>query len=143
MSETEAYYSGVEPVEIGSLSDVVEQRTVVPATRGVKMKIRKAENMISKDNTYRQISMQLQIVQGIGDEGKYRGKVVFGRVCYYADPNKYTKDFFKNKQHLVQLKYLGKATGIDMCGVDGYTLDKLMEAPEIVADITVRKKQIT
>lgn len=140
--EIQAYYSGFEPVEVENLDDVKETRTVIPATKNVVMKITKAENLINKENTYRQISLQLRITKGIDENGKYKGKVVFGRVCYYADPNVYNKDFFKHKQHLVQLKYLLRSTGIEGNTVDGHTLDKLMQAPEIKADITIKKRTI-
>ena len=141
--EVEAFYSGIEPVEIGSLDDVKEQRTVIPATKNVRMRIKKAEVQINKDNTYRSINLQLQIVNGIDAEGKYKGKVVFGKVCYYADPNTYTKDFFKQKQHLVELKKLIKATGIEYQGVvDGHFIDRLMQSTELSADIQIRKRKV-
>ena len=132
-------YGGVEPVDVGNLDDVREQRIVIPASKGVVVRIKKAENMINKDNTYRQINLQLQLVDGLA-EGKFKGKVVFTRVCYYADPNAYTKDYFKNKQHLVQLKYLLRAVGATSNVVDGHLIDNLMSATPILCDITVNKK---
>ena len=137
---TQAFYGGVEPVEFGDLTSVREQRTVIPATRGVLVKIRRAESKVNEANTYRQISLQLQLVDGLVD-GKYKGKVVFARLCYYADPNAYTKDFFKNKQHLVQLKYLLRAVGTDKKVVDGHLLEELEAANPILCDITIKKRQ--
>jgi hypothetical protein len=142
MPEEELWFNGVEPVEIGNLDDVKEQRTVIPATKGVRVKIKKADNAINKDNTYRSINLQLQITQGIDETGKYKNKVIFGRVCYYADPNAYTKDFFKTKQHLVQLKYLARATGMDFSKITGEFIDSLVTAPEIKVDITIRKRKM-
>lgn len=136
------WYNGVEPVEVSNLDDVKEIRTVIPATKSVKVKIIKAENTINKDNTYRSINLQLKLIQGIDETGKYKGKVIFARVCYYADPNVYTKDFFHNKQHLVQLKYLMRATGIDLTKIDGHKIEELTSTPEIKADITVKKRII-
>ena len=99
----------IDEVEIGDLSGVKEQRNLIPAAKGVKFLIKKAEPKDNPDKTYRQINLQLQLVDGIPTpqtESAYKGMTVFGRVCYYADPSVYTKDFFKNKQHLVELKRL-------------------------------------
>lgn len=144
----EAYYSGVEPVEVGDLTSVQELRQVIPATRGVKVLVRKAEHRGNEANTFRSINLELLLSEGILSEGtegeqvvKYKGKVVFARVCYYADPEQYTKDFFKNKQHLVQLKYLGKATGVDLTQVDGHKIDELV-GKEVLVDIGIRKRQV-
>ena len=93
---SEAFYSGVEPVDVGNLDAVLEQKTLIPATKNVRFKIKKAENFVSKDNTFKMINLQLQIVDGIDEAGKYKNKVIFAWVSYYADPNKYTSDFFKN-----------------------------------------------
>ena len=101
-----------DEVIIGNLDDVKEQKTIIPPTKNVRVKIVKAENRVNKDNTYRSISLQLRIVDGVGDENKWKGKILFGSVNYYADPTVYTKDFFTSKQHLIQLKYLARATGI-------------------------------
>lgn len=137
--EVQAFYSGVEPVEIGNLEEVKEQRTLIPATKNVRFKIKKAENFVSKDNTFRMINLQLQLVDGIDEEGKYKNKVMFVRVTYSADPNKYNTDFFRNKQHLVQLKYLLRAVGCTSSVVDGHLLDELVNSQPILADIVVKK----
>lgn len=140
MEGSETYFAGIEPVEIGNLEEIKETRSVIPATRRVRMKIRKAEILVNPETTYRSLNLQLQLSQGIGSDGKYKNKVVFSRICYYADPNVYVKDFFKNRQHLVPLKQLSKATGIDLSKVDGHTPELLEQAPEVLADITIRKR---
>lgn len=136
--ESTSWYSGVEPVEVGNLDEVKEQKTLIPATKGVLFKIKKADNFVSKDNTYKMINLQLQIVEGIGEDHKYKNKVMFARVTYFADPNKYTNDFFKAKQHLVQLKYLLRSVGCSTNVVDGHLLDELMNSQPILADITIK-----
>jgi hypothetical protein len=138
-NEVNAFYSGVEPIELGNLEEVKEQRTLIPATKNVKFKIKKADNFVSKDNTFRMINLQLQLIDGIDENGKYKNKVMFARVSYYADPTKYTSDFFKNKQHLVQLKYLLRSIGATTNIVDGHLLDELMNSQPIMADITIKK----
>jgi len=131
-------FQEMESVEIGDLSQVEEQKMVIPATKGVKLLIKKAENSVNEANTYRQISLQLQIVDGIDEEGKYKNKVLFSRVCYYADPNAYTKDFFKSRQHLVQLKNLMKAVESESQVIDAEFLSGL-EGLLIKGDITTKK----
>lgn len=140
-------YGGVEEVDIGDLSQVREERQVIPATRRVRVKIIKTENRFNADNTYRWINLSLRLMRGIEVENenetitKFKGAVVFGRVCYYADPISYDDDFFKKKQHLVQLKYLINATGLTTTKIDGHFIELLIESPEILVDITVRKRK--
>lgn len=134
-------YGGVEPIDTGNLDDIKEQRSVIPATKGVMVQIDKAEVRINEANTYRSLNLQLKLTRGIDDTGKFKGKVVFGRVCYYADPNVYTKDFFKSRQHLIALKQLRKAVGIEETVVDGHFLDKLTRQL-VKVDITVRKRKM-
>ena len=141
-SETsEVGFSVVEEVEVGDLTQVKEEKQLVPAAKRVKMRVKKAESQASKDNAYRWINLQLQIVEGIDAEGAYKGKVVFGKVCYFADMAKYgEKDFFKKKQHLIQLRYLLEALGLDLATVK--INDAFMQgiANQIVlADITQTK----
>ena len=141
MNGSRAYYAGVEPVEVGNLEEIKEERQYIPATKNVRLKIRKAEIRVNQENTYRQINLQLQLTQGIGEENKYKNKVIFTRVCYYADPNVYTSDFFVKRQHLVLLKQLARATGIDLSTIDGHTPELLEQSAEIMGNIIVTKRQ--
>jgi len=161
--DIQAHYSGMEPVDVGDLSSVREERSVIPATKGVKVKIATAENQINPANTYRQFSLRLNLVDGIGEEGKWKGKPLFTHVCYYADPTIYcsiekTKErhpnwedsrveksvtFFNKRGHLLQLKYLLKAIGAESSTVDGHTLDAILAASFVTVDITVRPRTIT
>ncbi len=136
---TESWYGGVEPVEIGSLDDVKEERQVIPAAKGVELQVMKAEIKSNAKNTYRNINLQLRLTQGLVD-GKYKGKIIFGRICYYADPNVYTKDFFTKKQHLVQLKYLKRAIGFESNTVDGHLLEELT-GKQLLGDIIIKKSK--
>ena len=137
----ESGFSVVEEVEIGDLTNVKEEKQLVPAAKKVKLRIKKAESQASKDNAYRWVNLQLQIVDGIDSEGAYKGKVVFGKVCYYADMAKYgEKDFFKKKQHLIQLRYLLEALGLDLATVK--INDAFMQGVTnqiVLADITQTK----
>jgi len=134
-----SWYGGVEPVEVGNLDDVKEERSVIPAAKGVELQVVKAEIKSNKANTYRNIHLQLRLTQGLVN-GKYKGKIVFCSVCYYADPNVYTKDFFTKKQHLVQLKYLKRAIGYESNTVDGHLLEELT-GKQLLGDITIKKSK--
>lgn len=133
----------IDEVDVGTLDDVKEERTLLPPTKGVKLQIAKASPVANKEATYRQINLQLRLVDGItvaeGEEPKYKGMSVFTRVCYYADPTVYTKDFFKKRQHLVQLKYLkGACTLTDPNKVNDAFLKELTDQI-VLADITQQK----
>ena len=117
----EAGFDVTEPVEV-DLTDVREERVLLPPTSNVKLRIRKVTIVANKDNTYRQLNPSFQVEEGIlvGGEIKYKGAVVFERICYYADPS-YSKpggsknpEWFQKRQHLVALQQLMKALGIDM-----------------------------
>ena len=139
LGDTGSWYGGVEPVDVGSLDDVKEERQVIPAAKGVELQVVKAEIKSNKAYTYRSIHLQLRLTQGYVD-GKYKGKVVFANVCYYADPNVYTKDFFTKKQHLIQLKYLKRAIGYESNTVDGHLIEELT-GKQLLGDITVKKSK--
>lgn len=105
-------------VYIDTLEDVKETKQLIPAAKNVKFVIKKAESKASKDNAYRWLNLQLQLVDGIDEKASYKNKVVFGKVCYFADMTKYAgKDYFDKKQHLVELKRLLSAVGVDLANV--------------------------
>ena len=103
----------VDPVEL-DLEGVKQERSLLPASDNVKLRIRKVTTIANMDNTYRQLNISFEVVDGIQVNGevKYKGMVVFEKVCYYADLQKYTKDFFKKKQHLVALQGLVRALSL-------------------------------
>jgi hypothetical protein len=109
----------VEEVVVGDISTLKQERSLIPPTKDVKFRIRSASVQANKDNSFRQIKLDLQIVDGIqvGEQLKFKNSRVFCNVTYYADPNKYTKEYFQKKQHLVQLKFLYGALGEDLLGV--------------------------
>tara|TARA_Y100000310_G_scaffold341811_1_gene442259 strand:+ start:10891 stop:11415 length:525 start_codon:yes stop_codon:yes gene_type:complete len=135
-----------EEIDLGDLSDVKEERPIVPPSRSVLLEVRKASNNVSKSGAYRQINLSLALVDGIqvGEETKYKGKVVFARVCYWADPETYTKDWFKNKQHLVALQQLLEAIDMDIKNVKfNDDLLRSLEGKKLLADIVQKKNQFT
>jgi len=109
----------VEEVVMEDLSTLKQEKNLVPPSKDVKMRIRSAIVACNKDNTFRQIRLDLQIVDGIqvGEIMKFKNTRLFPNVTYYADPNKYTKEYFQKKQHLVQLKFLCNAIGEDLSSI--------------------------
>ncbi len=153
------YYNGVEPVEVGDMSGIKRENPVMPATKGVKVEIVNTESRINEDNTYRWIRLQLRVVEGIQTpndvsgkvETKYKGMGFFTNVCYFADMEngvnakgkKYSdSNFFKKKQHLLNLKNLSEATGIDLTLIDGHKIEELKGAT-VKVDITTSTNKKT
>lgn len=134
----------VAEMDLGDLSSVKKEVDLVPPTKDVKFRIKSASVKANKDNTYLQINLQLVIVDGIqvGDTLKYKGKPMFQTVTYYADPNKYTKEYFQKRQHLVQLKMLCNALGEDLKSVKiNDALLKGIVGKEVLATIKQSKKK--
>ena len=116
MADEEKFFDVIEPVEVGSLEDVKEERPLMPPTRNVKLIIKKVDTLKSQDGKWKGLRLHMQIVDGItvGEDVKYKGSYIRSEaISYYADPEKYNKEFFKKRQHLVNLKQLMKATGIN------------------------------
>ncbi len=111
-----AGFEVVDEVEVGDLSDVKEERNLLPPVKGVKLRIRKATNQVNDAGTYRQLNVSLALEDGItvNNETKYKGMVVWARIPYFADASVYNGDYFKKQQHLVELKKLAIALGIDI-----------------------------
>lgn len=130
-----------EEVVVGDLTEVKEEKQLVPPAKKVKLQIKKAEIQTSKDNAYRWLNLQLQIVDGIDTTGGYKGKVVFGKVCFYADMAKYgEKAFFQKKQHLIGLKQLLEAVSADLASVKiGDEFLQSLTGKQILADISQTK----
>ena len=111
-----AGFEVVDEIEVGDLSDVKEERNLLPPVKGVKLRIRKVTNQVNPAGTYRQLNMSLALEDGFDVNGtiKYKGMVVWARITYFADPSAYNSDYFKKQQHLVELKKLALTLGIDI-----------------------------
>lgn len=140
MFENEGF-SVNEDVVVGDLTEVKEEKQLVPPAKRVKLQVKKANIQTSKDNAYRWLNLQLQIVDGIDTTGSYKGKVVFGKVCFFADMAKYgEKDYFKKKQHLIGLKQLLEAVSADLASVKiGDEFLQTLVGQMVLADITQTK----
>ena len=119
----ESVYSDGEGFEImaetdlGDLSDVQEQKVLIPPQADALFTIRKVTNYEKKVEgkvVMKQMNVSMALENGIGVEGKYKGSIIFTRLTYWVDKEVYTKDFFKNNQHLVSLKKLLLALEYDI-----------------------------
>lgn len=121
MSEEEVGFDVVDEVIVGDLTDVRQE--ILPASQSVRFRIDKAGMAINKDKDLKGLKLELAIVEGIPDaEGNVRfiGKKAFTGVmdlCYWANPETRTKQWFKSKQHLLEFKAFCKALDIDITNV--------------------------
>lgn len=120
-----------EETEVQDLTEVKEQRTLVPATKDVKFVIYNASTQASKDKSIKSLKLELQIVDGIEvfnpetqeKEIKFIGRKMFTGfmdLVYWADMTKAGRtdsDWWKNNQHLVGFKQLCMALGISLAGI--------------------------
>ena len=138
--------------ETMDLTNVKQEVFVIPPSRNVKFFIAKIDRYEkNKDGTLRDwrfLNLQLAIEDGIpavvknettGENEeimKYKNKMMFQTVPYYANPDVYKKDWFKKKQHLVQFKMLASALGIDLNNLKVSDVVQLGDKAFVIADIT-------
>jgi hypothetical protein len=145
MAKNEGLVSDDNPIEvtdevaIGDLSTIKEDKPLIPPTRGVKLRIKKAETEIFKEGAFRNIKMQLQLVDGIDEEGKYKNSVVFQSVNYYADPEIYTSEFFTERKNLRDLKHLLNAVELSDKSVVNDQLIAELGGQVVTGDITQKQ----
>ena len=109
-----------EEQELGDLSDVKQERILIPPANNVRVKVNQATVAQSKNKDYRQINVSFRLTDGL-EGGQFANSVIFERMCYWANPEVYeaeskpekTRRFFKNRQHIVLFTQL-----LDACGVD-------------------------
>jgi hypothetical protein len=102
-------------VELGDMSGITD--VLEPAAR-VRFKVKQAElNRVEKDGVWKmtRLKTQLQVGDvGVDGNGKYAGKVLFGELIVAHNPEVYTKDWWKNRQYLMDVKQFIKALGYDV-----------------------------
>lgn len=137
-------FSVVEETVIEDLSSVKKEKDLIPPTKDVHFRIKSVSTDTFKEGAYRNIKLQLQIIDGIqvGEVNKFKNKVMFQSVTYYADPKVYTAEYFQKRQHLVQLKFLLNAIGEDLSKVkiNDEFLNSLV-GKEILGNIKQSKKK--
>lgn len=157
--ETEAVPFEVnEETLVGDLSDVKEIRQIVPIAQGVKFRIANAKVITDQKRgsvelpTLKSLGLELRIVDGIPVqdpdsnevEMKYKNKPLFTGLmdlCFWADPEVKTSQWYKNRQHLVGFKKFLQALGFELAGVrvnDAFL--SMLKDLEIAADIRHREE---
>jgi hypothetical protein len=139
-----------EPIVIGDLRELKQDQFVVPTASNVLFDIVKASIKTVEDKDdhtpkFKTLSLQLRISEGIPLNGelKYAGKVMFAEPWVWANPQLYTKDYFKRKQHLVDLKLVLAALGYDLANVtisDDFISGLI--GRQIRANVIVKKVQV-
>lgn len=149
MSDTP--FDVLEEQELGDLSEVKQERVLIPPSTNVRVKVNQATVAQSKNKDYRQINVSFRLTEGV-NEGQFRNSIIFERMCYWANPEVYeaeskpekTRRFFKNKQHLVLFTQLLKACGMDMKEVKmGDDLLAELGGKEMMIDIGQRPNEYT
>ncbi len=128
----EAGFQVTEEIEIGDLTGVKADTFTVPATKNVLMSVNKPSvrrilQQMGKDAPgesetnpciKKLLSFESRIVDGIGDEGKFKNKPIFTDVVVWVDTSheyyqaeKYQKE---TKPYLNDLKELMGALGYDL-----------------------------
>lgn len=125
----EVGFGVTEEFELGDLTEVKEDRIVLPVTSGVLFRIQKATSRTSKDGSIKSVSAEMRLVEGIdvpvkdaqgnftgSVEKKYQNKPMFVDLQYWVDTairdsQRYTS---KNKPYLVPLKQFLAALGYDL-----------------------------
>jgi len=105
----------VEEIDVGDLSTIKEERPLLPPSANVLLEIKQVKIGMSGDEKYRWLSIRFSLVDGVEVAGamKFKNMSVWSdNICYYADPEKYTKEHFVKRQHLLGLSALLKATDL-------------------------------
>lgn len=156
---SEVPFDVTEEVSVGDLSDVKEQRSIMPVAKGVKVRIAKAGPLKSKDGDLMGIKAELRIVDGIelpvlDDIGNptgetkmaYKNKPLFTGIMdllYWANPETKNSNWYKTRQHLVNFTAFLKALGFELTNVkvnDGFF--GLIKDQEVLVDILHEEESV-
>lgn len=150
-----------EDVQLEDLTEVPTEEAgggqqVIPATNGVLFSVRKAEikskledNKKAYNSEYNKIVMKnlslgLKLTEGIGEDGKYKNKVVWLDIPVWVDTTIKSSEWWTSKKYLTPLKRLLIAVGYDPKNppaINQEFCDWLM-TQSVVADITVKEQEI-
>jgi hypothetical protein len=147
MPEDNVPFEVTNPTTVEDLTDVREQKYLLPVTTGLKVRVNKAAVQENKTKDLKGLKLELRLVDGIevtdqetgASEIKFVNKPIFTGImdlCFYADPATRGGDWFKTKQHLVEFKKFISALGYDLKGivVDDTWLQNLV-GREVLVDV--------
>jgi len=97
---------------IGDLSDVKEKKNLLPPSQNVKFQVTGASMVEQAEGKIEKLRLNLAVADGIEvanvetgvTELKYKGMMLSADAYIWADLNHYTKSWFQDKQHLIDIK---------------------------------------
>lgn len=126
MSNMNEGFEVVDQFDVQDLTDVKQEQNLFPATKDLKVRIAKASLQQNKNKNIYALKLELRTVDGIAGEGGTMTRVnapLFTSLMdlvYGADLNvdgRAEKNWWKNKQHLVEFKNLMNALGVPLSGI--------------------------
>jgi len=148
-----------DPIEIDNLDEVKQIKNIIPPTSDVRLAISRVKPEKNKDGDTAYLAVSFKIVDGIltpildnkgeptGEaELKYRGALATQypqRFIYWMSPDKVqtkvnlakkekSKEWWKNKQYLLEFKQLLVACGIDP-KLDEFKIDNRLQIDQLIS----------
>jgi len=134
--------------DVADLTDVKQEQSILPVTKGLKVRITKAATQTNKAKDIYSLKLELRIVDGIlnVESGlhQYVNKPLFTGIMdlVYGAKDSQTRDkegkhWWKTNQHLVEFKNFCKALDIPLSGikVNDEFLAELV-GKELLVDVT-------
>ena len=112
--------------EVQDLTNIKQESTLMPVTKGLKVRISKASTQENKDKDIYSLKLELRVVDGIlNNEGiaQYINKPLFTGIMdlvYGAKldvKDRANNKWWKNNQHLVEFKNFCNALDIPLSGI--------------------------
>lgn len=127
----EGGFQVTDQIDVPDLSEIKEQRTLIPATKDVLFRINSGAVIATNNKDIKSLDLELEIVDGISVLNKETGEqeVKFiGRkmrtghmtLCVWADKTvgaRPSSDWWKNDQHMVGFKQFVMALGLPLAGI--------------------------
>lgn len=152
-----------DTVEIENIDEVRKTKNLIPVNSNVLLDISKVTGEISKDKQSKTFNVSFKLVDGVDVEGeiKYKGSMASSfpqRFTYWVSPEKVqdrvanaekksTREWYKNKQYLVEIKSLLLACGLKAADftVEGkLNVDALIAAikgQQVMGNITQKEEE--
>ncbi len=152
-----------DEVEIENIDEVKKTKTLIPVSANVLLDISKVVADVSKDKQSKTLNVSFKLSEGVEVEGeiKYKGSMASSfpqRYTYWVSTEKVqdkianaekksTREWYKNKQYLVEMKSLLLACGLKAADftVEGkLNVDALISAikgQQVIGNITQKEDE--
>jgi hypothetical protein len=142
-----------EAYDVQDLTDVKQESNLLPATKGLKVRVAKAKQQANKDNDIYSLKLELRIVDGIPNADgvpQYVNKPMFTGIMdlvYGAKldiKDRSNNKWWKAKQHLVEFKKFCQAMDISLSSIvinDEFFSNLI--GREVLVDVVHEAKTIT